>query len=340
MPVSSWIHLLAFACGTLLLVVDSRQLYVFDRPICTGLGDRMGTMLSLAALARIENASVAFLWCTDPKLVMSRLRQHIPGWSGYNYSLTELRRRIRLPKELVLVDSLSLPKLKGLPRVQWGPDVMPVPAELGMDSIPNIASLTMRLNRSADIDVFQETYRVIAAEMMAGIERSSPYVVLHLRGPDDNTYLNPQDLVKHYCTGKVVKRVQKHLGHGTPVDAISNNVQWADFILDGRIRVLNGRESEFDHFLLLLGAAGIVQHAYGGWSSFSSVAALISGAPMISTYHPWLFDHRFLQFRRVAGLPVNYYDCDQTLQFISAVDARLTQYEPSPTQLCQDAIDV
>jgi len=48
-------------------LVSSSRLYLFDRPICTGLGDRVGTMLALAALARVENARIAYLWCEDPK---------------------------------------------------------------------------------------------------------------------------------------------------------------------------------------------------------------------------------------------------------------------------------
>ena len=59
------------------------QDFLFDRAICTGLGDRVGTMLSLAALARHHSTTVAYLWCSDPSVVYPRVSQWIPRWTGW-----------------------------------------------------------------------------------------------------------------------------------------------------------------------------------------------------------------------------------------------------------------
>ena len=68
-------HTLLFvACNLLWLIIymDSACTqgteYLFNGPICTGLGDRLGTMLALASLARLDEEGVVvwFLWCSDP----------------------------------------------------------------------------------------------------------------------------------------------------------------------------------------------------------------------------------------------------------------------------------
>jgi hypothetical protein len=55
--------------------------YLFDRDICTGLGDRLGVLLSLAALARMDGATVVFLWCEDPSGIFPRMRTVRSIWS-------------------------------------------------------------------------------------------------------------------------------------------------------------------------------------------------------------------------------------------------------------------
>jgi hypothetical protein len=123
--------------------ISSARLYLFDRHICTGLGDRVGTMLSLAALARVEKASIAYLWCKDPSVIVPDQRVLMPKGIGFNYSLDEFQSRFKPPSEIVFVDDLSQPELQGLPRVIW--KFLPLPAEQGSDSIPQNGWLTMRL---------------------------------------------------------------------------------------------------------------------------------------------------------------------------------------------------
>jgi len=304
-------------------LVSPTGLFLFDRPICTGLGDRVGTMLSLAALARVENATIAYLWCEDPYIIIPAQRLFMPRWHGFVYSLAEFKTRFRPPPEIVFVQDLADPSLQRLPKVVWG-ESMPLPAEQGSDSIPQIGWLTMRLPTATKLDYlnqFQAHYRDIVApiaEAQPGASVHGPFILLHMRGPDDNTFEGRMDSPEHYCTGKVVKALLKQK-LGVPVYAISNNVSWANDMLEGRVPILEDTGSAYDHFSLLISAKAIIQHGWGGWSSYSSVPALISGAPMINTYSPAQAHHRFRLFKSQLGLPPNFYDCTQIPEFTQAI---------------------
>lgn len=321
-------------------LVSSGRLYLFDRPICTGLGDRVGTMLSLAALARVENASIAFLWCNNPSMIPPGHRAMIPRWTGFTYNLDEFKSRFMPPNEIVFVDNLSNPLFQALPRVIW--KGLPLPAEQGSDSIPQNGWLTMRLPTATKldyIDAFQSHYRNLARPIASAQVRTwmqGPYILLHMRGPDDNTYACPLDGPDNYCTGKVIKGLQR-MRMGIPIYAISNNLSWATDLLDGHVKLINETGSVYDSFSLLISAKAIIQHAWGGWSSYSSVPALISGAPMINTYDVNQKHHRFHVFRAQLGVPTNYYDCTQAPEFMQAIQARLERTPPAPPKLANSA---
>lgn len=293
--------------------------YIYDRPICTGLGDRLGTMLSLAALARLENATVAYLWCEDPAPVFSRIRPHIPSWVGYNYSLPELEKRFKIPSEIRVVGNLS--DWRHLPAVQWNNDKTSLPAEMGSDAIPNIAWLTMRMKEHPRpiINAFQEAYRAVTEPLRGQFVGAEPRVVLHMRGPDENTYVaTDHDPADDYCTAAVIRELWK-----SPVQlhVVSNNLDWAIRLLGRKASVFYMDEdaSAYDDLEILLSASGIVQHAWGGWSSYSTVPALVTGVPMINTYDIRRRDHRFHHFQRQSGIPVNFYDCGRVREFVQAV---------------------
>jgi hypothetical protein len=123
-----------------------------------------------------------------------------------------------------------------------------------------------------------------------------PYILLHMPGPDDNTYAGPLDGPEHYCTGRVIKGLLQ-MKLGIPIYAISNNLSWAGDLLDGSVKIINETGSAYDHFSLLMSAKVIIQHAWGGWSSYSSVPALVFGAPIINTYDVGHMHNRFRVFR-------------------------------------------
>ena len=295
-------------------LADSRT-YVFDRPICTGLGDRFGTMLSLAALARLENATVGFQWCEDVSPILSRMRPYMPSWVGFNYSLVELKDRFVLPAEIKFVSDLS--HWSHLPRVQWG---APLPAEMGSDALPRIAWRTMRMGAQPNniAESFRDAYQNVT-KPLARVDRTSPFVVLHLRGPDQNTYWTTDyDNRDRFCTAEVVRELW---ARSFPVHVVSNNLPWAVYLLGtkaGRFH-MNASASEYDDFALLLSASAIIQHAGGGWSSYSSVPSLVTRVPMINTYDINRPSHRFHHFRSQQGLPPNFYDCQRIGRFMQAL---------------------
>ena len=71
---------------------------VYARSLCTGLGDRLGMLLALAAVARAYNLTrVTMGWCVDPVGAFRNNpmhMHHIPGWTGYDYPLATLRERL------------------------------------------------------------------------------------------------------------------------------------------------------------------------------------------------------------------------------------------------------
>ncbi len=177
----------------------------------------------------------------------------------------------------------------------------------------------MRLAKSANIDDFQATYLEVAAPVVkAQFHGHNPYILLHMRAPDANTFAGPLDDVENYCTAKVIRSLLKQK-LGLPIYAISNNVSWANDMLNHRVRVIDESGSAYDHFALLITASAIIQHAWGGWSSYSSVASLVSGVPMINTYDPQFANHRFYVFKSQLGIPPNFYDCNRLPQFVQAV---------------------
>lgn len=304
------------------MLLGSARDYFFDRAICTGMGDRVGTMLTLAALARSEGAKVVFWWCDDPSEIYSRIHPHIPRWHGYNYSLTEFKMRFNPPAEVLLVEMVTA-KHKMLPRVQW--NGVGLPAEDGSDSVYTVAWKTTRLGGTQiSARSFEESYQAVArplAALAADQQGRSQYVAVHLRGPDDNTYSPSFDAwndLDMYCTGKVLRQL---LALNITLIAISNNGAWANELLGKRLRV---REyvTAYDDLSLLLGASAIVQHAWGGWSSYSSVPAFASGAPLINTFRG--LPHRHNLFREQGGIPREMYNCQQRSKYVQAVTAAIT----------------
>jgi hypothetical protein len=76
--------------------------WLYERPICTGLGDRLGTIIALSALASLHNASyvIHMEWCTDNTKVLGQNPNHlhyIPHWTGYDYPIDTLYKTLRLP---------------------------------------------------------------------------------------------------------------------------------------------------------------------------------------------------------------------------------------------------
>jgi hypothetical protein len=299
------------------------QRFYYDTDICTGLGDRVGTILTLAALARHENSEIVFWWCDKPPTgIYDRIRPWIPEWAGYNYSLDEFKIRFEPPSQVKLTQIIT-PKHQKLARVLWTSENRNVQ---GCDSVYTLAwkMLYLNNNRRVPKESFRLAYQAVARPMAerARIRHRSggDFVALHMRGPDKNSPNTYNDYENDmFCTGRVIKKLLKM---GVNVLAISNNATWANGLLDGRLPIVFSNPA-YDDFDFLLAASAIVQHVWGGWSSYSHVPALASGSPIINTYIG--SNHRMDYFKGHGSLPVEMYNCDQTKTFVTETLKILTR---------------
>ena len=84
------------------------EVWLYDRTICSGLGDRLGAMLTVATLAHLAGVQVEMEWCDGEKSRdFGDVRTHIPTWVGFNYSLPELEAAFRIPGGVRWVQSFS-----------------------------------------------------------------------------------------------------------------------------------------------------------------------------------------------------------------------------------------
>ena len=152
-----------------------------------------------------------------------------------------------------------------------------------------------------------------------------PYIVVHMRGWDKNTYYTSKGAAnqKWFCTRKVVASL---LDLGVPVLVISNNISWATSTLHhlAGISFINA-SSAFEDMALLLSSTAIVQHAVHGYSSYSNVPAMAKGIPLLSTYKgPY---HRFKEWRDTGlgetAIPSEFHDCSTRGNFRQRVLHRI-----------------
>lgn len=318
---------------TLGLIKHGYTEYVYDRPICTGLGDRLGDIMSLATMAKIQSTKVVFQWCTDPSIIFQRIHEYIPKWSGYQYDLNEFMQRFTPPPQIEIVYNFSINHKKNK-KVKY--EGVQVPSEAGLNMIYTTAWKAMHFgNIIVNTQLFKTVYREISVPIVKHVQKnkisivkeSDPYVVLHMRGPDNNTYipfLNSHDHYKIYCTGKVYKKLSSLK---IKIIAITNNVEWLTSIINKtKIKtVINS--SAYDDFALLLGATGIIQHALHGWSAYSAIPSMMAQIPLITTYKRSHEHHRFDIFETYGGIPEEFYHCDQINDFVNHVKIKLKYHK-------------
>ena len=112
----------------------------------------------------------------------------------------------------------------------------------------------------------------------------SKFVVLHFRGGDKTEPLS------HFNTVEVLRRIPDHV----PVVVVTDDDNLLDAVLSiaapyaakiTRLRPLPDElANRMRDFAVLLNATGIIQHSKNGWSSYSSVPAMIRGIPLLNTW--------------------------------------------------------
>ncbi len=296
------------------------DIWHYQTPICTGLGDRLGLVFSLSALASLhgDNTTVWMEWCTDARrvqLVNGLFFRHIPYWTGWEYPLDELRGHLQMPGNVKFFSSDER-----APMVPWARGVTAgheLPCEDGMPQVSTLYWRTLRLSNERSWTPSQYVRAYKNVPLVPVNEAAFPYVLIHFRGPDRNTHVRDEI---HYCTKQVISalwlRTRAHMR------VISNNGSHAHRWLEGlpSLEIIHGTSALAD-MQLAMNAVAIVQHASEGWSSFTSVPAMAKSIPLINTYEGE--GHRHAVFSHHGGLPVEFHMCKDMLDFVVLVDQRL-----------------
>ena len=288
-------------------------LWRYNRTICTGLGDRLGALLTVAALAHAARVEVEMEWCDDPSAVYPQMRSVTAAWAGYNYPLDHFLQAFEIPPNIHLVPHHSS---AALPEISYAGNELP--AEEALDQVYTLAHRTTRLGQRPLLPQdFVRAYHVVGAQLKPKAPRAGGHVVLHMRGFDDNVLGQWDWDPSLFCTHRVVSSALKL---GLKVVAIGLNLAWARGELQGfgdRVTFTEG--TAFEDMALMLSAAGIIQHAPRGYSSYSSVPSMAKGIPLISTYNGPL--HRLQQLQQSGELPSEFYTCSERKAFLARVAA-------------------
>lgn len=296
--------------------------WLFGNPVCTGMGDRLGIIIALSALASLhDNSTVYMEWCTDTQRVMVGNPLHmkfIPKWTGWSYPMETVRAHISLPGNVrfFLTDQQPAFQFK---LVSDGSEAPPY------HGIPQTSTLYWKSLRMSDTrvsdDQYVQAYKTAGNQVKSLVDHVPDYVLVHFRGPDDNTW-RPDDSVfrmQNFCTREVIRAVHNA---GIFMRVISNNytntLQWLKGLPSIEIVHLGNAMTDLQ---LVLSAAGIIQHGLHGWSAYSSIPAMARSIPLINTYSG--YEHRFKVFQQYGDLPVEFHKCNQIQEFLTATQYRI-----------------
>ena len=299
----------------------------YNRTVCTGLGDRLGALLTVAALAHVARVEVEMEWCGDPSKVYPQMRSVMPKWTGYSYPLDEFLLAFEIPPNIRLLPKYSAADDDDImPEVSYtGNELL---AEDAHDQLYTLAARTTKIgNHPARQEDFVRAYHIVGHQLRY---RVSPilrdYLVLHMRGIDANLAGTFRDFKRDwdpalFCTHKLLNKVLKQ---GLKVMVIALDLQWAREqlqVYSSSLLLTFTEGSAFEDMGLMLSATGIIQHAPRGYSSYSSVPAMAKGIPLISTYKgPY---HRLTALSQLAALPTEFYTCSSQKAFLSRVVEKL-----------------
>jgi hypothetical protein len=298
------------------IVMDESSVWFYDKPICTGLGDRIGLIISLSALASLNNNSTVYMeWCTDPeRAVMTNpmFMHYVPRWTGFNYPLDELRQNFTLPSNVVLFVTGEMPRNINLGQV-ISPGNLPAWQGIPQNSILYCRSLSISSTSWTDKECLQ-AYRQAGSQLNPLTdeqEKDIPYILVHFRAHDDNTAMVPYN-TSSFCTKDVLRGLHALGGY---MKVVSNKHRLSMKWMRGlpSMNVVHTRSPYMD-MKLALSAVAIVQHAPHGWSSFTSVPAMAKEIPLINTFTG--ADHRFNLFAEHNGLPAEFYSCQRMKDFL------------------------
>ena len=296
------------------------EVWLYDNPICTGLGDRMGMIIALSALVSLQSTtSVVYMeWCTEPERVIlsnPQFMRWVPGWIGFDYPLETVHTAFTLPANIRLFPTGSMPAHIDNLVTSNGP----VPAWQGTPQTSTLYCKALVMEQAYDWTTQEcvKAYRKAGGQVQPrnGSEESLPYVLVHFRSADRNTHEKDE---LSFCTPPVLRELH---AAGLFMKVISNNhsvsMQWLRGLPSMQ---LVHSSSPFKDMALALSATAIVQHASEGWSAYTSVPAMARGIPLINTFTG--DGHRFDMFASYGKVPSEFYSCRGLREFVRDVVER------------------
>ena len=290
------------------------------RTVCTGLGDRVGAMLALSAVARAFNVTVSMRWCMDPMSADALGPLHmryIPAWTGWHYQLPA-----RPPTGLRLhVDQVEA--AQGQAIVDWASRV---PYMQALQCLPLLGHELYQLPPHPPVSqgAFQSAYYHAADELFPARSdhgEEEEVVFLHIRTRNHNTHTR-DERPSSFCTRAVLRML---LAAGQRVVALTDGPKRARRVLGPAYRHLlrnasnASSSSVWEDMERLANARGILQHASEGWSAYSGVPALARRVPLLNTFFAETSEHRHDLFAAYGGLPPHFYRCRDARLFVAAV---------------------
>ena len=305
------------------LQVESRtvpKVALFDRRICSGLGDRLLAIFSVYTIAVLNNHSLVARWCERGS---SEER---------TYPLAALQMYMTLPSGIKLLaddkydNYLADVNPNSSAKITY--EGHELPATAAYDGIPALAFRTMALDGGVPIDrqLFEHAYyhwtKQIQCNPTCGLPANHSYLVLHIRQGDKTFEHGSQPFVpgapnEKYCTHEAIKKFTERQ---LPIYCISDNNELKQSIAQSYPGVVNlasglGQSQVFCDFCLMINSQGIIQHSPVGWSALSSAAAFAAEIPLLSTWYgtsPHESDpmfNRLYDFGSKGGRPRSAMDC-------------------------------
>ena len=241
---------------------------IYNRSITSGLGDRFGNYLSVAALARALDTNVHVFWANDA------------ADSGRFYSLDIIRANVQLPKNIVMHNGYFQERTDSA--IQCGKSNLEIeisysgnelPATSAYDCVYTLSHRALSVpGHAVSTSAMEEAFRSVASEWdirgQSCADTRRPYVALHLRGADKGLPLETME--ENYCTSQILSALPR----GVDVVAVTDD----DDLLNHYIRrfpslkgcpaIRDPRAKELADMRVLMRARAILQHSYAGWSAF------------------------------------------------------------------------
>jgi hypothetical protein len=310
---------------------DVRSLYVepganygvalFDRRICSGLGDRLLAIFSAYTIAVINNRSLVARWCEQSDR------------DDRSYPLAELQMHVRLPDGITLLaddqyESFQVSVGTDNAKVEY--EGQELKAFYGYDGVPSLAFRAMALKGGVPISrqLFENTYygwtRQIRCNATCGMPANHSYYVLHIRQGDKTYEHGSQPFVpgvpnQKYCTHEAIAKFAER---GIPIYLVSDEDGLKQKVALSYPGVVKPASASSGHYTqvfcdlcLMMNSRGIIQHSPMGWSALSAAAAFAAEIPLMSTWYGTSPDENDPQFNRLydfgskGGRPSLMLDC-------------------------------